>query len=52
VKLAAPEPLADAHELADFDSGVASLARGGEMPIEALPQALDFAIRKGYLSLF
>lgn len=26
-------------------------ARGGEMPIEALPQALDFAIRKGYLRL-
>jgi hypothetical protein len=25
VKLAAPEPLADAHELADFDSGVVSL---------------------------
>ena len=26
-------------------------ARGGEFPVEALPQALDFAIRKGYLSL-
>ncbi len=26
-------------------------ARGGEFPIEALPQALDFAIRKGYLRL-
>jgi len=26
-------------------------ARGGEFPIEALPQALDFAIRKGYISL-
>lgn len=26
-------------------------ARGGEFPIEALPQALDFAIRKGYLQL-
>jgi hypothetical protein len=25
--------------------------RGGEMPIEALPQALDFAIRGGYVSL-
>lgn len=24
-------------------------ARGGEFPVEALPQALDFAIRKGYL---
>jgi hypothetical protein len=27
------------------------VARGGEFPIEALPQALDFAIRKGYISL-
>ncbi len=26
-------------------------ARGGELPVEALPQALDFAIRKGYVSL-
>ena len=26
-------------------------ARGGEFPVEALPQALDFAIRKGYLTL-
>jgi len=26
-------------------------ARGGEFPVEALPQALDFAIRKGYLRL-
>ena len=26
-------------------------ARGGEFPVEALPQALDFAIRKGYISL-
>lgn len=26
-------------------------ARGGEFPIAALPQALDFAIRKGYLRL-
>jgi len=26
--------------------------RGGEFPVEALPQALDFAIRKGYLSLY
>lgn len=26
-------------------------ARGGEFPIEALPQALEFAIRKRYLSL-
>ena len=25
--------------------------RGGEMPVEALPQALDFAIRSGYVSL-
>ncbi len=26
-------------------------ARGGEIPIEALPQALEFAIRTGYLTL-
>ena len=26
-------------------------ARGGEFPVEALPQALDVAIRKGYVSL-
>ena len=26
-------------------------ARGGEIPVEALPQALTFAIQKGYLSL-
>ena len=26
-------------------------ARGGELPVRALPQALDFAIRKGYLRL-
>lgn len=26
-------------------------ARGGELPVEAIPQALDFAIRKGYLKL-
>ena len=26
-------------------------ARGGELPVDALPQALDFAIRKGYLRL-
>ncbi len=25
--------------------------RGGEFPVEALPQMLDFAIRKGYISL-
>jgi hypothetical protein len=24
-------------------------ARGGEMPVEALPQALEFAIREGYI---
>ncbi len=24
-------------------------ARGGEMPVEALPQALEFATREGYL---
>jgi hypothetical protein len=26
-------------------------ARGGEFPVEALPQALDFAIRSGYVRL-
>ena len=26
-------------------------ARGGEFPVEALPQALEFAIRNGYLRL-
>ena len=26
-------------------------ARGGEIPVDALPQALTFAIQKGYLSL-
>ena len=26
-------------------------ARGGEFPVEALPQALEFAIRSGYLRL-
>ena len=26
-------------------------ARGGEFPVEALPQALDFAIRAGYIRL-
>ncbi len=26
-------------------------ARGGEFPVEALPQALEFAIRQGYLKL-
>ncbi len=26
-------------------------ARGGEMPVEALAQALEFAIRKGFISL-
>jgi hypothetical protein len=26
-------------------------ARGGEFPVEALLQALDFAIRNGYVSL-
>ena len=27
------------------------VARGGELPVEALPQALEFAIRNGYLRL-
>jgi hypothetical protein len=26
-------------------------ARGGEVPVEALPQMLEFAIRKGYVRL-
>lgn len=26
-------------------------ARGGEMPVEALPQAIEFAIRTGFLTL-
>ena len=26
-------------------------SRGGEIPVECLPQALDFAIRNGYISL-
>ena len=26
-------------------------ARGGEIPVEIIPQALDFAIRNGYLKL-
>jgi hypothetical protein len=26
-------------------------ARGGEFPVDALPQALDFAIRSGYVSI-
>jgi hypothetical protein len=26
-------------------------ARGGEFPVEAIPQALDFAIRSGYLRI-
>lgn len=26
-------------------------ARGGEVPVNALPQMIDFAIRKGYISL-
>ena len=27
------------------------VARGGEIPVESLPQMLEFAIRKGYLAL-
>jgi hypothetical protein len=26
-------------------------ARGGEFPVEALPQALEFAIKHGYVSI-
>ena len=33
-----------------FDKN-AKVARGGEFPVEALPQALEFAIRNGYLRL-
>ena len=34
-----------------FNKKGGKAARGGELPIEALPQALDFAIRKGYIRL-
>jgi hypothetical protein len=34
-----------------FNKKGGKAARGGEMPVEALPQAIDFAIRKGYLKL-
>ena len=27
------------------------VARGGEFPVDVLPQGLDFAIRKGYVNL-
>lgn len=30
---------------------IGKAARGGEFPIEALPQALEFAIRQGYVKL-
>ena len=30
---------------------IGKAARGGEFPVEALPQAVDFAIRKGYIRL-
>ena len=30
---------------------VGHVKRWGEVPVEALPQMLDFAIRKGYVSL-
>jgi len=49
------KPFADSVSTANFcltwfdKNGKA--ARGGEIPVEALPQALDFAIRKGYVSL-
>ncbi len=33
------------------EGGKGKVARGGEVPVEALPQMLDFAIRKGYLRL-
>ena len=31
--------------------GTRKAMRGGEMPVGALPQALSFAIRRGYLDL-
>lgn len=34
-----------------FNEKDGKAARGGEMPVKALPQALDFAIRKGFLTL-
>ena len=34
-----------------FNEKDGKAARGGEIPVDALPQALDFAIRKGYLRL-
>jgi hypothetical protein len=34
-----------------FNKKDGKASRGGEFPVEALPQALDFAIRKGYVSL-
>lgn len=32
-------------------NGKGRAGRGGEIPVEALPQALAFATRKGYISL-
>ena len=29
-----------------------TVARGGEVPVEALPQMLDFAIRNNYIHIF
>jgi hypothetical protein len=34
-----------------FNEKDGKAARGGEVPVEALPQMLDFAIRKGFVSL-
>ena len=34
-----------------FNEKDGKASRGGEVPVEALPQMLEFAIRKGYLHL-
>jgi len=34
-----------------FNKKDGKAARGGEFPVQALPQALDFAIRCGYIRL-
>jgi hypothetical protein len=34
-----------------FNEKDGKAARGGEVPVDALPQMLEFAIRKGYLKL-
>jgi hypothetical protein len=34
-----------------FNAKDGKASRGGEIPVEALPQMLDFAIRKGFIQL-